>query len=60
MERERALLRSLTQRRFGADVSEALSKLIKGAEDPNRLTEVGDWVVDCATGRELLKRAGGA
>ena len=60
LERERALLLRLTQRRFGADVSEALSKLLKGVEDPDRLTEVGDWVVDCATGRELLKRAGGA
>ena len=58
LERERALLLRLTQRRFGADVSEALSKLLKGVEDPDRLTEVGDWVVDCATGRELLKRAG--
>ena len=58
LERERALLLRQAQRRFGADVSEALSKLIKSVEDPDRLTEVGDWVVDCATGRELLKRAG--
>ena len=58
LERERALLLRQAQRRFGADVAVALSKLIKGVEDPNRLTEVGDWVVDCATGRELLKRAG--
>ena len=60
LERERALLLRQAQRRFGADVSEALSKLLKGVEDPNRLTEVGDWIVDCPTGRELLKRAGGA
>ena len=60
LERERALLLRQAQRRFGADVAVALSKLIKGVEDPNRLTEVGDLVVDCATGRELLKRAGGA
>ena len=60
MERERALLLRLTRRRFGADVSEALSGLIKGVEDPDRLTEVGDWIMDCATGRELLNRAGGA
>lgn len=59
MERERALLLRLTRRRFGADVSEALSGLIKGVEDPDRLTEVGDWILDCATGRELLNRAGG-
>ena len=59
LERERALLLHQAQRRFGADVSEALSELINGVKDPDRLTEVGDLVVDCATGRELLKRTGG-
>ena len=59
-ERERALLLRLAQRRFGADVAEALSDLIEGVADPDRLAEVGDWIVDCTTGRELLDRAGGA
>ena len=59
LERERALLLRQAQRRFGADVAVALSKLIKGVEDPDRLMELGDWVVDCATGRDLLNRAGG-
>ena len=58
-ERERALLLRLAQRRFGADVAKALSDLIEGVADPDRLAEVGDWVVDCTTGRELLDRAGG-
>ena len=48
------------QRRFGADVAEALSELIEGVDDAGRLTEVGDWVVDSATGGELLNRAGRA
>ena len=60
IERERALLLRQANRRFGADIAEALSELIKGTDDPNRLMEVGDWVVDCATGRELLDRAGRA
>ena len=59
LERERALLLRLAQRRFGTDVAVALSKLLKGVEDPDHLAEMGDWVVDCATGRELLNRAGG-
>ena len=45
------------QRRFGADIVGALSKLIEGVENPDRLAEVGDLVVDCATGSELLARA---
>ena len=58
VEGERALLIRLAQRRFGADIAEALSKLVGGVDDPDRLAEVGDMVVDCATGRELLDRAG--
>ena len=60
VEGEQALLLRLARRRFGADVAEALSKLIEGVDDPDRLAEVGDLVVDCATGRELLARAGRA
>ena len=60
VEGEQALLLRLARRRFGADVAEALSKLIEGVEDPDRLAEVGDLVVDCATGSELLARAGHA
>ncbi len=57
IEGERALLVRQAQRRFGADVAEALSKLVDGVDDPDRLAEMGDLVVDCATGRELLERA---
>ena len=57
VEGERALLIRLAQRRFGADIAEALSKLVGGVDDPDRLAQVGDMVVDCATGRELLDRA---
>ena len=58
VEGERALLVRLAQRRFGADIAEALSKLVGEVDDPERLAQVGDMVVDCATGRELLDRAG--
>ena len=58
MERERALLVRQAQRRFGADVAQALSKLVGGVDDPDRLAEAGNLAVDCATGRELLDRAG--
>ena len=58
VEGERALLLRQAGRRFGADVAQALSKLIGEVDDPDRLAEVGDLVVDCATGRELLDRAG--
>ena len=53
-----ALLLRQANRRFGADVGQALAELIKRMDDADRLMEVGDLVVDCATGRELLDRAG--
>ena len=59
-EGERALLLRQAKRRFGADVAEALSDLIEDVGDFDRLAEVGDLVVDCATGSELLARAGHA
>ena len=42
---------------FKADGGEALSRLVGGVADPDRLAEMGDLAVDCAIGRELLDRA---
>ena len=57
VEGERELLFRQTSRRFGSEAADALSRLINGLEDPDRLAKVGDLVVDCATDRELLDRA---
>ena len=55
---ERALLLRLAARRFGADTAEALGRLLEGVDDADRLAEIGEMVVDCRTGGELLDRAG--
>ena len=55
---ERALLRRLAARRFGAETAEALTGLLEGVDDADRLAEVGEMIVDCGTGGELLDRAG--
>ena len=57
---ERALLLRLTARRFGADTAEALAGLLEGVDDADRLAEVGEMIVDCRTGGDLLDRAGRA
>ena len=54
---ERALLCRLASRRFGAETGERLSGLLGRLTDPERLAEVGDWVIECGTGAELLDRA---
>ena len=51
---ERSLLRRQAARRFGADTAEALRKLLEEVDDADRLAEIGEMIVDCATGSELL------
>ena len=55
-EGERTLLVRLAARRFGAGTAERLSALLRRIEDPGRLAEVSDRLVDCATGAELIDR----
>ena len=54
---ERALLLRLAARRFGAGTAEALAGLLEGVDDADRLAEIGEMIVDCGTGSELLARA---
>ena len=49
------LLRRQAQRRFDAETARRLSALLEGA-DADRLIEVGDWIVECGSGDELLER----
>ena len=55
---QRAQLRRLAGRKFGGRAAERLSALIEGESDPERLAEVGDWIIDCGTEAEFLARAG--
>ena len=56
MSHERALLRRLAARRFGVPAGAALAALLANEEEAERLAEVGDLVVDCASAEELLRR----
>ncbi len=53
---ERELLRLQASRKFGADVADALAGRLAGMSDPARLAEVGERIIDCATGADLLDR----
>ena len=57
LEFERRLLERQATRRFGADVGKRLSALLAGVSDPQRLAAVGDAIIDCGTGAELLVKA---
>ena len=51
---ERELLRRLAARKFGAAASDALVRKIAAISDPDRLTRIGERIIDCGTGPELL------
>ena len=57
LERERAMLSRLAERRFGAGAGARLAALLAEVADPERLAGIGDLVIDCADGAELLARA---
>ncbi len=57
LERERALLARQAGRKFGATAASRLAAAVAGVDDPDRLEEVGDAVIVCATGDALLARA---
>ena len=51
------VLERLAARRFGADTGERLSALLAGVTQRDRLAAVGDAIIDCGTGTELLAAA---
>ena len=53
---ERSLLCRLAARKFGDGTAGRLSGLLDGLTAPGALAEVGDWIIDCDTGEDLLDR----
>ena len=53
---ERSLLRRQVARRFDAATAESLFGMLAEVRDAERFAEVGEFIVDCATGGELLDR----
>ena len=57
LERERALLARQAGHKFGPDAASRLAAAVAEVDDPDRLEEVGEEVILCATGAEFLARA---
>ena len=55
---ERQLLRRLAAARFGAATADRLDRAFAAEADPERLAAVGEAIVRCATGDELLRETG--
>ena len=58
IEHERQLLRRLAATRFDSATADRLAVAIGTEADPQRLMEVGEAIVRCATGGELLRKIG--
>ena len=53
---ERSLLCRQAARKFGGETAGRLSGLLDGLTAPGPLAEVGDWIIDCDSGEDLLDR----
>ena len=53
---ERRLLCRQAARKFDGETAGRLSGLLDGLTAPASLAEVGDWIIDCDTGEDLLAR----
>ena len=54
VDQQRSLLCRLAATRLDADTAARLAELLAPVADPERLAEVGDWLVRCDTAAEFL------
>ena len=56
----RALLCRQAARKFDADAARRLAAVLAEVTDPERLAQVGDWIIECGTAAELFARVADA
>ena len=59
LRRDRVLLSRQAARKFGGETATRLEALLERIDDPERFVRIGEDVIDCATGAELLARVEG-
>ena len=57
--RSLALLRRLAAGKFGAATAERLQALVGSDASAEQLERLGEWIIDCGSGPELLARISG-
>ena len=50
------VMRRLAARKFGPETADRLAEQLEEIPDPERLGEVGEWLLECDSGEELLAR----
>ncbi len=56
LRRERQLLVRQAGRKFGTEATASVAGLLAGIDDPDRLQDIGEWIVDCDRGSEFIAR----
>ena len=51
-----AVMRWQAARKFGLETADRLAEQLEGISDPERLGEVGEWILEYESGEELLAR----
>ena len=59
IQRQRKLLCRQTERKFGTEAALRVAGLLAGTDDQSRLEDVGEWIIDCKEGSELIARLEG-
>ena len=55
-EGQTAVMRRMAARKFGSEMVDRLAERLAKVEDPERTGEVGEWLIECDSGEELLAR----
>ena len=53
---ERSLLCRQAARKFDASAAGQLADALAGVDDPARLAQVGEWIIECETAADLMAR----
>ena len=53
---EGRLLCRLAARKFDAGVSGRLATALSNVADPERLAQIGEWIIECETAADLMAR----
>lgn len=50
------VMRRMAARKFGAVTADRLAETLEGLDDPEQVVEIGEWLIECESGEELLGR----
>ena len=56
LQNERSTFLRMVRLRFDVETATALAPLLECVTDPEQFTQIGEWIILCATGEDLLDR----